>query len=98
MHGALEIQLLSIGFESHLSLEVTATLDYLQERVPKLFVNLVTPPNVTILQDLASPWCDFTHLLECKCGTVFGEKNREFTSHVLDQYDKGYADLINSGR
>jgi len=78
--------------------EVTETLDYLHQRVPKLFVNLVSPPNVTILEDLASPWCDFTHLLECKCGSVYGEKARRFTSGVLEKYQEGYDKLVSSGR
>lgn len=78
--------------------EVTDVLDYLHQRVPKLFVNLVTPPNVTILQDLASPWCDFTHLLECKCGTVYGKKARKYTSQVLEEYVSNYSKLIDSGR
>ena len=89
--------MLAILFISLLT-EVTATLDYLHQRVPKLFVNLVSPPNVTILEDLASPWCDFTHLLECKCGSVYGEKARRFTSGVLEQYEEGYDKLISSGR
>jgi len=81
-----------------ITIEVTETLDYLHQRVPKLFVNLVSPPNVTILQDLASPWCDFTHLLECKCGTVYGRKAREYTNKVLEQYEKDYTELVGSGR
>lgn len=78
--------------------EITDVLDYLHAKVPKLFVNLVTPPNVTILQDLASPWCDFTHLLECKCGTVYGEKARRYTAQVLDDYRSFYENLISSKR
>ena len=79
-------------------LEVTKALDYLHERVPKMFINLVNAPDVTILEDLTSLKCDITHLIECKCGTVYGKAARRFTKKQLLRYHKLFRKLINSGR
>ena len=73
-------------------------LDYLHERVPKLFVNLVTSPDVTVINKLASLVCDVTHFIECKCGSVYGKKARNFTRFNNEKYHDSYYKLVDSKR
>ncbi|XP_057303963.1 phospholipase B1, membrane-associated-like isoform X2 [Hydractinia symbiolongicarpus] len=76
--------------------EVTAALDYLHDRVPKMFVNLINAPDVTILNDLRSLYCDLPHLIECKCGTVWGKKARNYTHFTAQKYHQLFRDLVES--
>jgi len=77
---------------------VREALDVLHENIPKILVNVITPPDVTILQDLSSTYCDIPHWIECKCGSVYGPVARNFTSHRRQEYTKLLQDLTSSDR
>lgn len=78
--------------------EVQKALDYLHERVPKLFVNLMTSPDVTLLNEMNSGKCAITHIIECKCGSGYDEEALNFTKLTNEQYHVMYHKLIDSGR
>jgi len=46
---------------------IEATLDAIQARFPRVFVNLMTPPDVTLLGEVTSGLCELLHLFECGC-------------------------------
>jgi len=79
--------------------EMTKVLDYLSNTVPRLFVNIADAPDVTLLHEMKSAKCQLTHLIECKCGTVWGEKARNYTKDAVGKYHKLLHDLVvHSGR
>ena len=78
--------------------EVQKALDYLHERVPKLFVNLVTSPDVTLLKEMNSGKCAITHIIECECGSGNDEKALNFTKIANEQYHAMCHRLVDSGR
>jgi len=78
--------------------EMTKVLDYLSANVPRLFVNIADAPDVTLLHDMKSAKCDVTHFLECKCGTVWGDKARNYTKKAVNEYRELLKNLVHSGR
>jgi len=51
------------------ALNVENTLDQLKARISNLFVNLVLPPDVTLLSGLTGGLCGILHPFECSCNT-----------------------------
>jgi len=78
--------------------EVRSALDVLHKQVPKMFVNLVTPPDVPLLQLMNDTRCNAWHYVMCKCGTVYGPAARELAHQRWLDYNKLEKDLIDSGR
>ena len=79
--------------------KMTEVLDYLSDNVPRMLVNVVDAPDVTLLERMKSLKCETTHYLECKCGTVYGDKAREYTHNTMKQYHKLLKQLVQeSGR
>jgi len=46
---------------------IEAVLDAIKARFPRVFVNLMTPPDVTLLGQVTSGLCELLHLFECGC-------------------------------
>jgi len=49
------------------NLEVT--LDSIKARFPRVFINLISPPDVTLLGQVTSGLCSLLHPFECSCAT-----------------------------
>jgi len=79
--------------------KMTEVLDYLSENVPRMLVNVVDAPDVTLLEEMKSLKCTTTHYLECKCGTVLGEEARKYTYKTMQEYHRLLKELVvDSGR
>jgi len=49
-----------------------AILDSIKARFPRVFVNLITPPDVTLLGQVSGGFCSILHTFECGCATDSG--------------------------
>jgi len=78
--------------------EVRSSLDYLHKTVPKMFVNLVTPPDVPLLQLMNDTRCNAWHYVMCKCGTVYGPAARALAHDRWVAYNRLEKELVDSGR
>ncbi|XP_065188122.1 phospholipase B1, membrane-associated-like [Sycon ciliatum] len=79
-------------------MNLRGALDYLQEQVPRVFVNLVTIIDVTVLYELKTPSCRALHLWECACGTEAPDSVRNSTSQLAKKYQADIQKLVQSGR
>jgi len=60
-------------------------LDSIKARFPRVFVNLMTPPDVTLLGEVSSGLCSILHAFECACNDDPGTKvaHRHYTDHLI---------------
>eukprot|EP00731_Ephydatia_muelleri_P038256 Em0695g2a len=79
-------------------LNIQQTLDILQTKLPRTFVNLVQILDVTKLAPLSSPWCDLVHSVVCRCATTGSAEDRQVTSEASHMYQAAVQRLIDSGR
>jgi len=49
--------------------QVEDVLDYIGANIPRVFVNLVPPPDITIINQLDTKLCKILHVVECPCGS-----------------------------
>jgi len=47
--------------------DLEATLDSIQSQFPRTFVNLISPPDVTLLNEVSGGLCSLLHSYECGC-------------------------------
>jgi len=66
------------------ALRLEAVLDAIKARFPRVFVNLMTPPDVTLLGKVTSGLCELLHLFECGC-------SKDFPTHLAH---REYTDLL----
>jgi len=67
-------------------------LDSLQSLIPNQFINLILPPDVTLLSELTGGLCSILHPFECGC-------NREpETSALQKEYIKALHDLVEDSK
>jgi len=65
---------------------VEVALDKLKERVTNLFVNLILPPDVTLLSGITGGICGILHPFECGCNTdpQTSQLHKEYVAELID--------------
>lgn len=62
-------QTLRYNFVSLLLTIQKGILDTIKTHIPRVYVNLVSPPDVTLLGQVSSGFCSLLHAYECGCAT-----------------------------
>lgn len=76
---------------------ITEALDYMQQKMPRTFVNFVNMLNSSEAQSLnIHTVCNLLHKSECPCA-AFPESKRR-VSYLFTRYSKLTENLIKSGR
>jgi phospholipase B1 len=65
---------------------VERALDAIKARIPKVFVNLISPPDITLLGEINEGLCGVLHPFECSCAT--DDSTHQIYSSYIKQLDE----------
>jgi len=75
--------------------EVEQAIDAIQSRIPRVFVNLVQPVDVTLLGVLSTGLCSLLHPFECPCATGSGVQPAR---DAWSQYTQALRDIAGQAK